>query len=409
MTILFNEIITFNPKLLDKNQKTFLLFRADSISMAVNSRKRTERIFELIDHDDKLKVKPSALVLANGVEPHLDSSFFYITGFPYGLFEGAFLILQRAGRISLITNTLEEPIARTYAQNRLEIYVESDPKAIKIRLKKILRGDAKKVGINSSELSYRTFTQLRSMLGSSSKFQDVSSAFDAARLIKDSTEIALIQKACDIASKTYPKIPSMLKEGITESTVAAKMAYEMQRLGGSGNSFETILAFGSNSAQPHYSAGEARLKRGQFVLSDYGTKYKRYCSDITRTLVYGKASKKQKRMYEVVKDALETATDLCTPEHAGDEVHKKVAKLIDSTEFKGRFIHSTGHSLGLNVHDGAGLSLRNKNKLEPGMVVTVEPGIYLPGFGGVRIEDDVLITKGKPRILTSATREFIEV
>jgi Xaa-Pro dipeptidase len=377
--------------------------------MVADSKRRAERIFELIGLDEKQKVKPSAIILANGVEPHVDSSFFYITGFPYGLFEGAFLILRSGGRLSLITNALEEPIARAHAQKGLEIYVESDPKAIKTRLKKILRGDAKKIGINSSELSYRTFTQLRSMLGASSKFQDASRAFDEARLIKDSNEVALIQKACDIASKTYAKVPSMLKEGVTESMVAAKMAYEMQRLGGSGVSFETILAFGSNSAQPHYSAGETRLKRGQFVLSDYGTKYKRYCSDITRTLVFGNASKRQKRMYEVVKDALETATDFCTPEHAGDEVHGKVANLIDSTEFKGRFIHSTGHSLGLNVHDGAGLTLRNKNKLKPGMVVTVEPGIYIPGFGGVRIEDDILITKGKPRVLTSATRELIEV
>ncbi len=373
-----------------------------------DSKQRAKLIFERIDQDDKLKVKPSALILANGVEPHLDSSFFYVTGFPYGLFEGSFLILQNNESISLITSALEEPIARTYAQKGLQIYVENDTKALKPRLKKILRGDAKKIGVNSAELSYKSFTQLRSLLGGA-KFQDVSSAFDAARLIKDVSEVNLIRKSCDIASKTYRKIPSMLKEGVTESIVAAKMAYEMQRLGGSGVSFETILAFGANSAQPHYSAGETKLRSGQFVLSDYGTKYRRYCSDITRTLVYGRASKKHRRMYEVVKNALETATDLCTPENAGDEVHRKVAELINSTEFKGRFIHSTGHSLGLNVHDGAGLSVRNKNKLQPGMVVTVEPGIYLPGFGGVRIEDDVLITMNKPQVLTSATRELIEV
>ena len=111
----------------------------------------------------------------------------------------------------------------------------------------------------------------------------------------------------------------------------------------------------------------------------------------------------------MVRAAHDIGNDQCIAENTGAVVHNKVAKYINSTEFKGKFIHGTGHSLGLNVHDGVGLSTRNKKKLEPGMVVTVEPGIYLEGFGGVRIEDDVLITKGKPKVLTSASREFIAV
>ncbi len=186
------------------------------------------------------------------------------------------------------------------------------------------------------------------------------------------------------------------------------MAFEMQKNGGGGVSFDSIVAFGKNSAEPHYSAGQAKLRKGQFVLCDYGTKYRRYCSDITRTLVYGKASKQQKRMYEVVLQALEMGTEMCTPEHTGAEVNSKVTEFIDSTEFKGRFIHSLGHSLGLAVHDGPGLSRAYTKKLEPGMVLTVEPGIYIPGLGGVRIEDDVLITRSKPRVLTSAKRDLIE-
>ena len=373
-----------------------------------DSSSRVKRIFRHIVEDKKMKEKPTVFVLANGVEPHLDSSFFYVTGFPYGLFEGSFLVAEQNGAISLITSPLEESIARAFAPKNLQIYVETEIKAIKSRLRKLVGGTAKNIGVNSPELSYSSFLQMKLVL-SGSKFQDISESFESARMIKDTSEIAAIQEACNIASKTFRKIPSALKAGVSESTVAAKMAYEMQSLGGSGVSFETIVGFGKNSSQPHYSAGSARLKNGQFVLCDYGTRYRRYCSDITRTLVYGKASKKQRRMYEVVRSALELGEELCTPESTTDLVHKRVAQLIDATEFKGRFIHSTGHSLGLNVHDGPGLSFRNKRKLEPGMVMTVEPGIYLPGFGGVRIEDDVLITKGKPRVLTSATRELIEV
>lgn len=373
-----------------------------------DSSKRAKRIFDEIDTDDAIKEKPESLVLVNGVDPHTDSSLFYLTGFPYGLFEGSVLIAERNGAISLITSPLEEPIARAHASKDLEIFVETETKAINARMKKILGKGPREIGVNSPELSYKSFLQIKSVFRGS-KFVDVSNAFESARLIKDSGEIAKIQKACDISSKIYMKIPGMLKNGVAESSVAAKMAFQMQELGGAGVSFDSIIAFGKNSAQPHYSAGDAKLSSGQFVLCDYGTKYQMYCSDITRTMVFGSASKRQKRMYEVVKSANELGTELCVEGNAGDDVHNKVASYIDSTEFKGRFIHGLGHSLGINVHDGPGLSKRNKRKLLPGMVVTVEPGIYLPGLGGVRIEDDVLITKGKPRVLTSAVRELIEV
>lgn len=370
--------------------------------------KRVKRIFELIDQDKRLKVKPSFFILANGVEPHADSSFFYVTGFPYGLFEGSYFVARRNGETSLITTPLEEPIARAHAHKDLRIYVEGLPDRIDSTLKKLVGGGAATIGVNSPELSFRAYLHLKSIL-KNCKIEDVSEAFDSARWIKDSDEIANIQKACDIASKIHSKIPSMLKVGVTESGVAAEMAFEMQRLGGSGVSFDSIVGFGKNSALPHYSAGSAKLKKGQFVLCDYGTRYNRYCSDITRTLVFGRASEKHRRMYEVVRNALNIGTELCTTENTGAAVHDKVSKYINSTEFKGKFIHGTGHSLGLNVHDGLGLSSRNRKKLQTGMVVTVEPGIYLAGFGGVRIEDDVLITKGKARVLTSAAREFIEV
>lgn len=369
---------------------------------------RIKRIFEFMDQDVRLKTKPSFFILANGVEPHADSSFFYVTGFPYGLFEGSYFIAQRNGETSLVTTSLEESIARAHSQRGLRIYVEGKTEEFDSRIRKIIGSDALTIGVNSPELSVRAYLHLKAIL-KNCKFADVGEDFDSARLIKDSNEITNIQKACDIASKVYKKVPSMLENDVTESQVAAEMAYEMQSLGGSGVSFESIVGFGKNSALPHYSAGNSKLKKGQFVLCDYGTRYLRYCSDITRTLVFDRASARQRRMYEVVRTALKIGTELCSPEYTGAEVHNKVAMYINSTEFKGKFIHSTGHSLGLNVHDGIGLSTRNKKNLKPGMVVTVEPGIYLRGFGGVRIEDDVLITSGKPKVLTSASRELIEV
>jgi Xaa-Pro dipeptidase len=351
--------------------------------------------------------KPDAFILANGVEPHLDASFFYVTGFPYGLFEGSYLLARRDGSVSLITSPLEEPIARSHA-NGIDIYPETDPEAFRSRLV-ALGGETNMIALNSPELTYKSFLEIQSLLRNS-KLLDANEAFESARLIKDEGEIDLIKKACDVSSKAFKRIPSFLKIGTTESIVASKLAYEMQSAGGTGLAFDSIIAFGKNSAEPHYSPGTVKLRKGQFVLCDYGTKYMRYCSDITRTLVFGKASKHQKRMYEVAKQALELGTELCTAENTGEYVNSKVTELIDSTEFKGRFIHSTGHSLGLSVHDGPGLSRRYKKKLQPGMVLTVEPGIYIPEIGGVRIEDDVVITStGKPKVLTSAKRDLIEV
>jgi Xaa-Pro dipeptidase len=368
---------------------------------SVDSKKRAEKIFEQIED------RADTFILGNGVEPHLDASFFYVTGFPYGLFEGSYLVAERNGSISLVTSLLEEPIARSFAHS-IEIYAEQDRDKILARLKSIAKKSSKRIALNSSELTYGSFLQIKSAF-KGSKLLDESEAFESARMIKDESEIALIRKACDIASDVYDKIPAMLNDGVSESSVSAKMAFGMQELGASGVSFDSIVAFGKNSAEPHYAAGAAKLRKEQFVLCDYGAKYKRYCSDITRTLVYGSASKKQREMYDIIRRALELGTELCTPENTGDMVHAKVADLINSTEYKGRFIHSTGHSLGLSVHDGPGLSSRYKKKLKPGMVLTVEPGIYVPGFGGVRIEDDILITNNKPKVLTSAKRELVEV
>ncbi|MGI0080513.1 MAG: M24 family metallopeptidase [Nitrososphaerales archaeon] len=367
--------------------------------------KRASNIFVQIEKTKGIKPKPELVIIANGGLV-IDSSFFYVSGFQSGLFENSFLLARQNDSVSLFTSTLEESIARSDPRG-IEIYAFKDSKKCQEKLKESAGKNVKTIGLNFSQLSMTSFNLIKSLF-KGAKMVDVGAAIASARAIKDESEVEAIQKACHIASRVYRKVPGLLKDGITESHVAAEMAYEMQRAGGSGVSFPSIIAFGKNSALPHYTAGGARLKKGQYVLTDYGTTYRRYCSDITRTLVYGRASKEQKRIYSIVKEALEIGTEYCTPEHTGAEVHSKVAKFIDSTEYRGRFIHGTGHSLGLDVHDGPGLSSTVKSKLEPGMVVTVEPGIYVPSLGGVRIEDDVLITKGKPRVLTTAARELIE-
>lgn len=396
-------------KRLFPNKKPFLTFFShypkEGIELQVSPSRRAANIFDQIEESKSIKAKPDLIIIANGASV-IDSSFFYITGFQSGLFENSYLLAKKHDGVSLFTSPLEESIARSDGKD-IEIYTFKEWEKDKEKIKEKVGKNVKTIGLNFSSLSVHSLNLIKSLF-KGAKIVDIGAAVASARAIKDKSEIDAITRACEIASRVYKKIPELLKDGITESEVAAEMAYEMQLMGGSGVSFPSIVAFGKNSALPHYSAGEAKLKKGEFVLLDYGTMRKRYCSDITRTLVYGRASKEQRRMYSIVKEALEIGTESCIHDYTGEEVHSKVAGFIDSTEYKGRFIHSTGHSLGLDVHDGPGLSLAVKQKLQPGMVVTIEPGIYVQSLGGVRIEDDVLITKGKPKVLTSAVRELIE-
>jgi Xaa-Pro dipeptidase len=370
---------------------------------ATSSSKRANKLFDQIEKDPKLKVKPDLVVLVNGTEPHFDYSFFYVSGFQKGLFERSFLFAERRA-VSVFTSPLEEEIARASGTG-VDLYTKQSSQ--NEDMKRVGKG-RDIIGINGRDLTVASFKTIRSIF-KGARFVDVGRALIKARSLKDEDEIAAIARACDIASKSYSKIPGLLKEGVTEGEIAAQLGSSMQKLGGSGTAFESIVSFGKNSALPHYSAGEAKLSRGQFVLLDYGTKVQRYCSDITRTLVYGRATRVQKRMYDLVKQANEVGIENCVAGKKGADVHRAAAEVIDSSEFKGRFIHSLGHPLGLAVHDpGVSLSLSSPEELEPGMVLTVEPGIYVSSLGGVRIEDDVLITKGRPRVLTSATKEMIE-
>lgn len=373
----------------------------------MNPKKRVDRIFGEIDRDSRLIRKPDAILLANAAYPYVDLSFFYVTGYLDGLFERTFLLARRDGRIAVFTTPLEAGNARRKGTEEIEVYSENDDEAMRERIKKVASDVTKSVGVNSGELTLEMFNSIKSIF-QEVDFVDVKEPIRRARAVKDTDEINHIKKACDISSRVYRKIPEMLHEGLTESELAAEVAFEMQHSGGSGLAFGSIVGFGRNSAKQHYTPTNYKLRRNQLVILDYGTTFKRYCSDITRTLVFGKVSKEQRRIYNIVHEAYRVGVENCLAENNGKDVHARVASVINSTEYRGKFIHSTGHSLGLSVHEGGFLSNTSDIRLEPGMVVTVEPGIYLPELGGVRIEDTVLVTNSKPKVLTSASRELIE-
>lgn len=361
--------------------------------------KRIKNIF------NKLEKKLDAIIIKNSAEPYIDNNFFYVTGLEKGIFEGSMAILHPDGNIELLISELE---AETAKKTGAKLHVYEKKEDIDILLKKNF-SSLKKIGINFDGISHKDFCKLTDRFPKS-KFIDVSDELAKTRLVKDEFEIELIKKSCAIADKVMKTIPSILHEGMYEYEMAAEINYLMQKNGADRPAFETISSFGKNTAEPHYSHGDTRLNKGDFALLDFGACFKRYNSDITRTFVFGKATEKQKEMYEAVLAAQEVGFETIKPGVKANEVHNAVNSFIDNGKFKGCFIHSTGHSLGLNVHDGgAGLSSDCDVELKENMVFTVEPGAYIPGFGGVRIEDNILIKKDGIELLTKSSRDFVEI
>jgi len=357
----------------------------------------------IMDLSDVLKDIDGILIYNQG-EPVIDLNFFYITKLlDSGIFEGAYLFIDKEKSV-IITSELEETSAK---KSNLDVRIFKKNTEKDEILKQILE-NKKKIGISYSTFTIKEFNNLKSKFPEI-EFLDIDSKLSSLRQVKDDFEISLIKEAARIASIAAEEIINYMKEGMTEYELAAYLTYILMKNGAQENAFTPIVAFGENSAEPHYFSGSRKLKKGDFVLLDFGARYRKYNSDITRTYIFGSGNDKQKRIYEVVKEAQEIGIRAIKDGKPGKDVDTEVRNFIDSTEFKGLFIHSTGHGVGLAVHDHPALSQSSDLILREGMVVTVEPGVYLKGFGGVRIEDDVLVKREGAEVLTTAPKDLIEV
>jgi len=364
---------------------------------------RINRIYRNIE---KLNEKtPDVIVIANATEPMLDMTFFYVTRLEVGRYEGSMAFLFPDGRLSVVTSLLE---AESASKGGFELHVFKTLDEFIQIVEGQLKG-LRSIGINQDELTLKSHNFLREHAPKDAELRDVSKAIKMTRLVKDEAEIETMRRACRIASEVADRIPSVAKAGMKEYEVAAELCYMMQKRGAAGPSFETIAAFGKNAAEPHYSAGDVALEKGHFMLLDFGALYRKYCSDITRTYFCGSASPKQKEMFGIVLEAQTRALEAIKVGESASRPHVVAAEYIDSTPYKGLFTHGLGHGLGLAVHDGGGLNPRAADTvLEEGMVFTVEPGIYVPGYGGVRIEDDIVVRRNGPELLTTAKKELTE-
>jgi Xaa-Pro aminopeptidase len=364
---------------------------------------RVDRIFE------KLEAPAEALVLANSVEPHLDLSFFYLFDVPSGLFEGSVAVAHRDGRLDVLSSPLEAETAHQAAKDDagVTVHVPETPQERDKLLEKLVPAEGP-VALHFHELTHESFLQLEK-LRPRATWVDASTAIRKARMVKDASEVDRLERAATIASRVAEEIPGMLKDGVTEVQVAAEIEHRMMAHGAAGRSFSTIVAFDVKGAEPHYQPQERPLKTGASIVCDFGAQYRRYASDITRSFRFGRADAELKRVHETVLEAQAAALGVVRAGLPAKEAHLAAQQVIDASPWKGRFTHGLGHSIGLAVHDGFSCGPRTEDLLEEGMAITVEPGIYLPGKGGVRIEDDILVTKGGYRFLTTAHREYLEV
>lgn len=224
---------------------------------------------------------------------------------------------------------------------------------------------------------------------------------------KDTAEVAIIEKACAIADEGFEHILKMIRPGMTEIEVANQLDFFMRSLGASGTSFETIVASGVRSALPHGIASEKIIEQGELITLDFGCVYQGYVSDITRTFALGDPGTQLKDIYQVVLTAQEKVMEAAQAGVTGAQLDTIARRVITEAGYGEAFGHSTGHGIGLEIHEGPNISQSNEAPLKVGNVITDEPGIYLTGLGGVRIEDDLLILAEGNRTLTHAPKELI--
>ena len=230
------------------------------------------------------------------------------------------------------------------------------------------------------------------------RIKSVANIIETIRGKKDSTEIKAIEAAASISTKALEQTLCHIKPGMTESELAGMLDFQIRKLGGT-NSFETIVAFGPNASRPHHQPGRKKLKRKDTVLIDFGAKYKGYCSDITRCFVIGRPTAYYQKVYDVVEQAQSAAIKIIKAGVKMKRVDTAAREVIEDNNLP-VYGHGTGHGLGLEIHESPFLKVQSKGTLQAGQVITIEPGIYIPGKLGVRIEEDVLVTETGSRILT---------
>jgi Xaa-Pro aminopeptidase len=271
------------------------------------------------------------------------------------------------------------------------------------------RKTLRRLGIESEHLTVAGRTQLARFLRSSFRLRETQGLVEQARMVKDSDEIALLRAAVVLGASLFDRALEVIRPGVRESEVAAEMEYAARRAGAEEMSFSTIIAAGKRSALPHGRASRAAIPSRGFVVCDFGVILAGYCSDRTRTVHVGRPTVEARRMYEAVLAAQEAAIHAVRAGVSVGEVDRSARNVLQKKGLAKRFTHSTGHGVGLEIHEAPRIAAGRTEILGPGMVITIEPGVYIAGSGGVRIEDMVLATERGCEVLTPTSKELITI
>ncbi len=265
-----------------------------------------------------------------------------------------------------------------------------------------------RIGFESAHLLHRDFARLLEQ-GGRWQWRPTADMVESLRVVKDAGEVALIRRAVGMAERALERTLATLRPGLTETMGAGVLEPHLREEGSEAFPFPSIVASGPRSALPHARAGDRCLEAGDFVLLDFGAVANGYCSDMTRTVVLGSATARQREIHAVVREANARASGAVRAGMQGMAADAVARDYIEACGHGDAFGHSLGHGIGLEVHEAPRLARTVESLLAPGMVVTIEPGIYRPGWGGVRIEDDVLLTDSGAEVLTTFPRHLIEI
>jgi Xaa-Pro aminopeptidase len=330
-------------------------------------------------------------------------NWFYLTGFTGE--SGALVLSEKSATLVsdgrfMMQAKAETVGVRIFQQERT--LLESVAEVLK-------ESHARRVGFDPVQITVAQLQSIRKACGGRLRWVSVAGMVETLRMRKEAEELAQMRRAGILADEIVEFAVSLLKPGVRERDVGAEIEYQMRKRGASGPSFETIVAFGARAALPHARPTGKRLRKNELVVLDLGVILGHYCSDITRTVFVGRAPKRIQTWYKAVLEAQAAAISTVKEGVTCGDVDAAARSVLAGYGLDHLFVHSTGHGLGLEVHEDPRVARGQMRRLEPGNVITIEPGVYAEGIGGIRIEDDVAVHPGRTEVLTRAPRELIEL
>ena len=342
-----------------------------------------------------------------GIEPnegiliHKPSNIFYLSGYT-----GEGLLAVGRGFQAIVTDFRYTEQAERQAPGFEVMMVEKGVSHASLAARLFAQHGVKRVRYEDDKVTVRSFEGLKKDIPGV-EFAPLDGAPEKARRIKEEKELKLIEEACDISCRALDAIVDRIQPGLTEKQVQIMLDYKMLELGADSLAFDTIVASGVNGSLPHAIPSDKKLEKGEMITIDFGAKKGGYCADMTRTLALGQPSAEMKKIYDTVLLAQETCEGMLAPGKCCRDIDAEARRIIDGAGYAGRFGHGLGHSVGIDIHEEPRLSQMCEDVLEVNQTITVEPGIYVPGLGGVRIENTCAITENGGRTLVHAQKALL--